>query len=107
MEILHYVAYFFAGMFLTNGIPHFVMGSAGRGFPTPFAKPPGRGESSAMVNVFWGFANFVVGYLLLQVGAFRPGVTLPMCVFGLGVLAMGYLLARHFGEVYGSGAAGT
>jgi hypothetical protein len=37
----HYVACFFAGMFLANAVPHFVKGVCGNRFPTPFARPPG------------------------------------------------------------------
>ena len=59
-----YVAYFFGGMFVVNAVPHFVSGVMGRRFPSPFASPPGKGESSAMVNVLWGAFNLVIGYLL-------------------------------------------
>ena len=58
--ILFYLACFFGGAFLANGVPHFVMGMCGRKFPTPFAKPPGKGESSSVVNVTWGLFNFAV-----------------------------------------------
>jgi hypothetical protein len=66
-----YVAYFFGGMFLVNAVPHFVAGVMGRKFPSPFASPPGKGESSPMVNVLWGAFNLVIGYLLVfHVGDF-------------------------------------
>jgi hypothetical protein len=52
-----HVAYFFAGAFLVNAVPHFVSGVCGRRFPTPFASPPGKGESSPIVNVLWGAIN--------------------------------------------------
>ena len=38
-----YAAYFFAGAFLANSIPHFVQGVCGNQFQSPFASPPGRG----------------------------------------------------------------
>src|ERR1700722_19374021 len=60
-----YLAYFFAGAFLTNSIPHFVQGVCGNKFQSPFASPSGIGESSAIVNVVWGWLNFVVGSGLL------------------------------------------
>lgn len=44
------IANFFAGLFLCNGVPHTVAGLSGRSFPTPFAKPPGKGLSSPLVN---------------------------------------------------------
>ena len=34
----HYVATFFAGVFLANTIPHFVNGISGNLFPSPFAR---------------------------------------------------------------------
>jgi len=46
-----YLAYFFAGFFLANGVPHFVQGVSGKKFPSPFSSPPGRGESPPPVNV--------------------------------------------------------
>src|SRR4030081_2102095 len=51
------IAWFFAGAFLANAIPHTVQGICGNRFQTPFASPPGVGESSAVVNVIWGLAN--------------------------------------------------
>ena len=60
-----YVAYFFGGMFLVNAVPHFVSGVMGRRFPSPFASPPGKGESSAVVKWCLGAFNLVVGYLLV------------------------------------------
>ena len=55
-----YLAHFFAGAFLANGVPHFVQGICGNKFQTPFASPPGVGKSSAIVNVLWGLFNFAV-----------------------------------------------
>ena len=102
MRWYHYVAYFFAGAFLTNAIPHFVSGAMGRPFQSPFAKPPGRGLSSSTVNVVWGFFNAIVGYLLVaHVGAFDPRATTHILAFGLGALLIGIVSARHFGQFHG------
>ena len=96
------VANFFAGLFLCNAVPHLVSGLRGEHFPTPFAHPPGRGPSSPLVNFLWGFANLMVGLMLLQwrpVGwQFGPSF---LC-FALGLLLMGLLLAFHFGRVVGT-----
>jgi hypothetical protein len=43
MAGMHYLSYFFGGVFLTNAVPHFVSGVMGRPFQSPFAKPPGQG----------------------------------------------------------------
>src|ERR1700727_2341370 len=56
---------FVAGLFLANGVPHFVQGISGAWFQSPFASPPGIGESSPVVNVLWGFLNLAVGFALL------------------------------------------
>ena len=76
MNWLWLVSYFFGGVFAANAIPHFVAGTMGRPFQSPFAKPPGEGLSSATVNVLWGFFNAVVGYLLVaRVGSFQLRAT--------------------------------
>jgi hypothetical protein len=55
MRWLALLAYFWGGVFLANAIPHFVSGTMGRPFQSPFAKPPGQVLSSSTVNVFWAF----------------------------------------------------
>jgi len=98
---LVYLARFFAGVFLANAIPHFVSGTQGRPFPSPFASPPGRGDSSPAVNVLWGAANTGIGYVLLyRVGNFAMTHSLEVLVAGLGGLLMSVQLASHFGQVY-------
>jgi len=99
---LQYVSYFFGGAFLTNGIPHFVSGVMGRAFQSPFAKPPGKGLSSSTVNVLWGFFNLVVGYALVCcVGNFSVRTWDDVLAAGLGVLVMGLMLGRTFGQLHG------
>jgi hypothetical protein len=97
-----YVAYFFGGAFLINAIPHFVSGVTGHPFPSPFASPPGQGESSAMVNVLWGTLNFVIAYLLIgRVGTFQLRRTRDALIVGVGGLLMAMMLSRAFGMLYG------
>ena len=95
------VAHFFAGAFFSNGVPHFVNGISGRRFPTPFASPPGIGLSSATLNVLWGFANFVIGSVLL-VGlggpASGPGHWLDALIVGAGALVIALILSQAFGR---------
>jgi hypothetical protein len=96
-----YVAVFFAGAFVANGVPHFVQGICGNRFQTPFALPRGVGESSAVVNVIWGFANLAIGSALID--HFLPPQLPPpwtLCVTALiGGLAIALYLASHFGKV--------
>jgi hypothetical protein len=98
-----YLAHFFAGAFLANGVPHFVQGICGNKFQTPFASPRGVGESSAIVNVAWGAFNFVVGLGLLRY--FFPPLPPPVggsVATGLGALLMALWLASHFAKVRSS-----
>jgi hypothetical protein len=102
MNWIWLVSYFFGGMFTANAIPHFVAGTMGRAFQSPFAKPPGQGLSSSTVNVIWGFFNAVIGYLLVaHVGAFDPRATSHIVAFGLGALLISIFSARHFGQFHG------
>jgi len=98
----HYPAYFFGGVFLANAMPHLISGVMGRPFQSPFAKPPGEGLSSSTVNVFWGFLNLIVGYLLIcRVGDFDLRSTPDAISAGLGALLMSLLMSRMFGRFNG------
>lgn len=95
-----YFAHFFAGIFLTNGIPHFINGISGHRFQTPFASPPAVGESSPIVNVLWGMTNIVIGFLLvLKVGEFKFGLNSDTIAFFVGAFLIAIILAWHFGRV--------
>ena len=97
-----YVAYFLGGAFLVNAVPHFTSGVSGRRFPSPFASPPGKGESSPVVNVLWGAFNVAIGYLLVcRVGEFNLHQTYSVLALGAGGLLMGVQLAQWFGRAYG------
>ena len=105
MNWLWLVSYFFGGAFSANAIPHFVAGTLGRPFQSPFAKPSGKGLSSATVNVVWGFFNAVLGYLLIaRVGSFHPRAAGHILAFGLGALLISVFSARHFGQFHGGNA---
>jgi hypothetical protein len=102
MQWYTYIAYFLGGAFLVNAVPHFTNGVSGRRFPSPFASPPGKGESSPTVNVLWGTLNLALGYLLVcHVGEFHLYRTSCVLVLGAGGLLMGIQLARWFGRAYG------
>jgi hypothetical protein len=98
----HYIAYFFGGVFLANTIPHLVNGMSGSPFQSPFATPPGKGLSSATVNVLWGMFNLAVAYALVaRVGRFDLRQTRHVVVLGLGALLIALQLAQHFGAFHG------
>jgi hypothetical protein len=92
-----YLLAFLSGAFLANGVPHFVQGISGAPFQTPFAKPPGVGESSPRVNVLWGFANLLAGVLLKYF--FWPHSAAGWALTALGALLLALQTASHFGKV--------
>ena len=97
--LLHFVANFFAGAFLCNCIPHLAAGLRGELFPSPFASPPGKGDSAPWVNVLWGTFNLIVAFLLIAYARIPLGVYTQGVLFILGFLLMGLHLAVHFGAV--------
>lgn len=96
MEWYHYVAGFFAGAFLGNFVPHFVHGVSGNKFPSPFAKPPGKGLSSPLVNTLWGLLNLLVSYGLLRAGRVSTENGFSLALFFIGIAAISIPLSIHF-----------
>ena len=94
-----WIAWFFAGAFLCNSLPHLAAGLQGRPFPSPFSKPRGVGLSSPLVNVLWGLFNVVVGLVLLSLQPVSIGLNAPFIIVIAGALVIGVYLALHFGKV--------
>ncbi len=102
MSWLHDLAYFAGGLVLANAVPHFVSGTMGRPFQSPFATPSGEGLSSSRINLAWGFFNLVIAYLLIcRVGDFDLRLTEDVVALGLGMLLSGLFMAGHFGRFNG------
>ncbi len=97
--------HFFAGLFLCNGLPHFIAGLQGHSFPSPFARPPGVGNSSPLVNMVWGYANLLIGAAALGRWPMSVGLNPAFVGFNAGVLVMGACTAHHFGKVMRARAA--
>lgn len=91
-----YIASFFAGIFLANAIPHFVQGISGNKFPTPFAKPPGRGLSSPTVNVIWALFNIMIGYFLLRVVQVKLNNIFSLAFFFIGFVVTSIISSINF-----------
>jgi len=99
---LHLAAYFGAGLFAANTVPHFVAGVCGRPFQSPFASPSGVGLSSSVTNVAWGSINAVVAFLLLtKVGTFSILNDYHAAAFGVGAFGMASMLGSYFGKFHG------
>ena len=94
-EWWHYLVAVFAPLFLVNGIPHFVSGTMGRTFPTPFVGGPPNLDTPQR-NVLWGGINWLVGGLLLWL--LRDSLGNPILVAELLALgwAFAFFLARTF-----------
>ncbi|SFK14230.1 hypothetical protein [Cellulomonas sp. KH9] len=89
---------FAAGALAVNAVPHGVAGLSGRRFTSPFARPPGRGDSPAPVNVVWSAVN-AGGAVLLARGTLADGR--GAAAFGGGAVAVGLLLSWYFERVRG------
>lgn len=90
--------YLLIGFLLGNGMPHFLFGSAGKIFRTPFGK-----ESSPRMNVGWGLFNFIVATVLVwwSVSAQPPAVSdfvFLLVGFWLVVIMFGISLRRFIGD---------
>ena len=96
MNWYNYVACFFAGAVLANVVPHFVHGISGDRFPTPFAKPPGKGLSSPTINTVWALFNLLIGAALFHVGKVHYGGCLAHVVFFAGIAVLSVLLSVRF-----------
>jgi hypothetical protein len=94
----NFIASFFAGAFLANAVPHLVYGISGDRFPTPFAKPHGRGLSSPTVNVVWALFNLAAGYLLFQAGKVSSGGVSTLVSFFAGFAAISIMSSVLFAK---------
>jgi len=92
----HYLAGFFAGVFLTNAVPHFINGISGNTFPTPFANPPGQGLSSPLTNVLWALFNLLAGYILFRVSRINSKSKLRLLLFFIGIVLISVMSSIIF-----------
>lgn len=91
---------FLGGAVFVNAIPHLVSGLMGRRMPTPFTRPPGRGHSSAVINVGWGFFNLLIAWILLvRLRGVAIHDSQDALIASLGGLLLGLALAYHFGRL--------
>jgi hypothetical protein len=105
MEPMNLLWLFLAGVFFANAVPHGVAGIGGRRFQSPFARPPGVGESSPIVNVLWGGVNLAIGWALLRLaGGLELDDSRGFAALWLGAVLAGVGLAWHFVRVRGGTA---
>jgi hypothetical protein len=102
MTLLHDLAYFWGGAFLTNAAPHLVAGLQGKPFQSPFAHPPGQGLSTSRINALWGAANLAVGWALLtQIGAFDIRSPEQFGAAFAGGFILAFVMSERFGRFNG------
>jgi len=99
MNVTSLFANFAAGFLLLNCIPHLSAGLRGELFPSPFASPPGIGNSHPVINVFWGLINVTGGLLVLDYAPVTIGANPSFVSAVLGALIGGSFVAWHFGRV--------
>jgi hypothetical protein len=78
-----YVFSVLAGLFAANGVPHFIKGGMGQKHQTPFGK-----NSSAVVNLCWGWINLVVAAIFLYFGHVRTHEYRAFALFAVAALIM-------------------
>jgi hypothetical protein len=86
--IVRLLGFFVSGIFLVNGIPHFIQGICGRSHMTPFNR-----ISKPVTNVVWGLVNFGAGELILQWLQVSPWRTPEKVAFWLGGVATALYLS--------------
>ena len=86
---------FLAGAFLTNAVPHAVMGLTGQAFPTPFSGGPPN-LSSAEINILWSAVNVAAGLGLLYAIRNWTGRFAIRLVIAVAALVFGLVLANAF-----------
>jgi len=79
---------FLAGAFITNSIPHIVSGLMGNKHMTPFAK-----DSSALVNIGWGYVNFVFGAFIFSLSKKSLSSVLSFDYYSLAFMLGSFVIA--------------
>lgn len=92
-----YLGLLIAGVLLCNALPHLISGLRGERFYTPWARPRGVGQSSALENFLWGAANLLIATLLID-RIFPKNVSHGLPVLAIGFVVMGVSLSIAFGR---------
>ena len=90
-----------AGAVAANVVPHLAHGIANSPFPTPFADPPGVGDSSPGLNVLWATMNAAGAAALLYAARTKLSTPRYWMVFGVGAAGASMGLRTYFRGVRG------
>lgn len=88
-----YLLSFLSGVFVINGLPHFIKGITGEKHMTPFGRP-----SSAAVNVAWGWFNFLIGVICIYFAHAQHHYLRALALFMVGGLIVAINLAHFWTE---------
>lgn len=83
-----YLYSFIAGLFGANGLPHFIAGILGKKHYTPFGD-----TSSAIINVLWGWINFVIAAMLIYYANVHAHILRAFALTAIGALVMACFIA--------------
>jgi phosphatidylserine synthase len=78
-----------AGFLFVGGLPHFVTGIMGKGYPMPMGQ-----ATSAFKSVIWGWANWVVAVLLWHVAPMHAHPRAAFTAVVVSVLVSGLLMSN-------------
>ncbi|MGN6121614.1 MAG: hypothetical protein ACTHOJ_01530 [Sphingomonas oligoaromativorans] len=95
--MIAYLGLLFAGMLLSNALPHLLAGLQGERFYTPWARPCGNGMSSPLENVLWGSANLLLSAFLID-RIFPKNIPHGLPILAVGFVGTGIGLALLFGR---------
>ena len=102
MRGVSFLSYFFAGVFLTNSVPHLVIAATGRRNRTAFGR-----NSSPLVNLLWSGLNGAGGYLLVRFADSREDGNAPDSTAWQFPYEVGCLALSVFGMLYSWFTAGV
>jgi hypothetical protein len=96
LRVVSFISYFFAGVFLTNSVPHLVIAITGRRNLTPFGQ-----NSSPLVNLLWSGLNIASGSMLVRFADSREHVNKTDSKAWQIPYEAGCLALSVFGVLYG------
>ena len=102
MRRVSFLSYVFAGVFLTNSVPHLVIAMTGRRNRTAFGR-----HSSPFVNLLWSGLNATSGYLLVRFADRREDGNAPDSTAWQFPYEVGCLALSVFGVLYSWFTAGV
>jgi hypothetical protein len=96
---------FFAGIFLANGIPHFINGISGREFVRPFFYRFLDFIPNPLFNALWGFLSLAISFVLFILyrglhpdTGFSVSLNPDFIVFSVGFFIVSFVLSVFFAK---------